>query len=185
MYERALSIGIVSSVLLSTFAGCVSSGPSVLDFSVRRITDGDRMRVLVDSESILSGMGFAPIKRDRDAGVLVYTDSGVPGGVRSRRLSSQMRRRRVVELRVQGWDDGFKVFCRVSIQRQTTQAYSALAFGGAGDDRPGQTAIDRDAATTTEQNTVWQTIKRDKSAERTILAAITGRINNVSSGLDN
>lgn len=39
-------------------------------------------------------------------------------------------------------------------------------------DIPDDTPIDRDAATTTEQNTVWRTIRRDKAAERRILEAI-------------
>jgi hypothetical protein len=42
-----------------------------------------------------------------------------------------------------------------------------------GSDLPGQqTAIDRDAATTAEQNTVWRTLRRDTAAERQILDAI-------------
>ena len=43
------------------------------------------------------------------------------------------------------------------------------------DDVPNDTAIDRDAATTKEQNTVWEPVGRDKSAERIIVQAILDR----------
>jgi len=39
-------------------------------------------------------------------------------------------------------------------------------------DLPTDTPIDREGATTQEQNTVWRTIGRDKSKERSILDII-------------
>ena len=81
--------------------------------------------------------------------------------------------RRIVEVRVADSGGAGKVFCRVLIQEQTTQAYRMFASDRSGSDAPGEyTPINRDAATTAEQNTVWRTVRRDKSAERQILDAI-------------
>ncbi len=41
-----------------------------------------------------------------------------------------------------------------------------------GSDEPRNTAIDRDAATSDEQNTYWRTLRGDKAAERELLADI-------------
>lgn len=58
-----------------------------------------------------------------------------------------------------------------------------FASDRSGSDTPGDyTAINRDAATTTEQNTVWRTVRRDKSVERNILNAIAERAGGVISG---
>ena len=81
-----------------------------------------------------------------------------------------------VELRVKPLSAGVKMFCKVDIQHQTTEAHRLLAFDRTGSDMPGRTPIDRDAATTIEQNTVWETVRRDKATERAILRAILDRM---------
>jgi hypothetical protein len=49
-----------------------------------------------------------------------------------------------------------------------------FASDRSGSDTPGDyTAINRDAATTAEQNSVWRTLRRDRAAERNIIAEIT------------
>ncbi len=79
----------------------------------------------------------------------------------------------MVEVRVADSGGAARVFCRVLIQEQTTQGHRMFASDRSGSDTPGDyTAINRDAATTTEQNTVWRTLRRDKSAERQILDMI-------------
>ena len=50
-----------------------------------------------------------------------------------------------------------------------------LAYDRSGSDSPASTPIEREAATTDRQNTVWETIHRDRSSERRILAIIGER----------
>jgi hypothetical protein len=182
MYNNKPYLAIACVSLAFVLTGCAASNPTVLDFGLRRVPTTDRAKVLDGAEAILTDMGYALVQRDTDAGVLVYSDEQTSRATDTYRFTSNMKQRRVVELRVQSVPEGHKVFARVSIQRLATQAYSAVAFGSAGDDRPGQTAIDRDAATTTKQNTVWQTARRDKPTEQRILTAITRRIADASGG---
>jgi hypothetical protein len=72
-------------------------------------------------------------------------------------------------------EGGTGVYCQVTIQQQTTEAYRMFQQDRELSDAPGQTAIERDAATTTEQNTVWRNVRRDKAAERRILEAVVRR----------
>jgi hypothetical protein len=82
--------------------------------------------------------------------------------------------RRFAEVRITGSGDEFKVHCKVVVEEQASESYRLLAFERGGDDVPGhQSAIDRDAATTAEQNTVWRVVRRDKTAEREILDRIS------------
>jgi len=177
MRTSAVQVGLVCCLTTVILGGCISGGPTALDFGLRHVATSDARDILIAAEATLPEMGFSLVQSDDDEGMVLYTDGKTTAGVSDRRgFSSKMKQRRIVELRLQRVSDGHKLFCRVSIQRQTTQAHRALAYGSSGDDRPGQTAIDRDAATTIEQNTVWQTAHRDKSTEQAILMAITARL---------
>ena len=62
---------------------------------------------------------------------------------------------------------------RIDIERQDTTRQEAFQPDRHRiSDAPGQTAIERDAATTTRQNTVWTFVKRDRRLERTLLAEL-------------
>lgn len=138
---------------------------------------GDRSIVLDAAEAALVERGYSIAKRDATEGVITTEsiendprDRGARSGVG---LSSAAKTRRFVEVRVVGPADQSKVYCKVLVQEQTTRAYGMYASDRAGSDLPGQqTAIDRDAATTAEQNTTWRTLRRDTAAERQILEAI-------------
>ncbi len=65
--------------------------------------------------------------------------------------------------------------CRVLIQEQTTQAHRLFERDHRGYDTPTDTPIEREAATTVRQNTVWRTNRRDRRSERAILEAVTSR----------
>jgi len=83
--------------------------------------------------------------------------------------------RRMVQIHVEPFGQTLKIFCKVIIQQHAMEAHRLLAYDRDTTDVPTQTPIERDAATTTEQNTVWQTNKRDKVMEREILTAILER----------
>ena len=78
--------------------------------------------------------------------------------------------RRRVELHVKPVSAGVKMFCKVVVQHQTTEAHRWLAFDRTSSDMPGRTPIERDAATTIEQNTVWETVRRDKAGSPSLHA---------------
>lgn len=148
-----------------------------MDYTVRHVQERDRGAALDAAEAALIDLGYIIERRDPAEGVITTQPVEAQAGLDSTRaasLSSRGKTRRIVEVRVQNEGGAAKVFCRVLIQEQTTQAHRMFASDRSGSDTPGDyTAINRDAATTTEQNTVWRTLRREKSTERNILNAIT------------
>ena len=166
-------------VTLVLVGACASSRPRAGNSAVRRFQAVDQRVVFDTAAAVLSDMGYIVDRQDGAAGLLTTRpildlpeDQGTP---RALRLSSKGRTRRIVKVRVAQTTETVSVFCRVLVQEQTTQAHRLLAEDYRGSDTPTTTPIERDAATTREQNTVWQTIRRDKPAERRILGAIAER----------
>lgn len=180
MQIRRLHNGIVPAAAILLAAGsCVSTGPSPLTYSVQSVSDG-RDSAMDAAEIALTELGFAIARRDLRTGTLVSAPSEPTEGdlreAHARRISSDTPVRRIAEVRVEGAAEGTQVFCKVSVQKQVTQSYRLFQAAHSATDAPGETAIDRDAAGTAAQITVWQTVSRDKVAERAILAAIAKRI---------
>jgi len=150
-----------------------------MDFTVRHVQQRERGAALDDAEAALIDLGYQIERRDPAEGVITTQPVEAQAGLDSTRpasLSSRPKARRIVEVRVQNDGGATKFFCKVLIQEQTSQAHRMFASDRSGSDTPGDsTAINRDAATTAEQNSVWRTLRRDKSAERNILNAITKR----------
>lgn len=170
-YSLAGLAGIALSV-----AGCASSGPTPLSHSVRHVQGIDRSGVFEGARRALSEMGYAVDHADSAAGVItahpVAPAPVAEGAGDAVRLSSRVHLRRVAHVRVTQTDDIVNVYCRVVVEERTTQAHRMFQRERTVSDLPGDTPIEREAATTEEQNTVWQTIRRDKGAERRILQAI-------------
>ncbi len=124
-------------------------------------------------------LGHAIDLRDATEGLLrTVPEESADGGERrdgSPRLSRGRLMRRVTEVRVLRGAGDSNLLCRVMIQEQATGAYRMHAQATRGSDVPNETAIDREAATTAEQNAVWQTVRRDRAAESAVLAAILER----------
>ena len=165
--------------LLLLLSSCAAPLPTPMDYTVRHMQQRDRNAALDAAEAALIDLGYKIEQRDPAEGVITTQPVVAQTGLDSTRpasLSSRGNARRIVEVRVQIEGGVTKVFCKVLIQEQTTQAHRMFAADRTGSDTPGDyTAINRDAATTNEQNTVWRTLRRDKSAERDILKAVTGR----------
>lgn len=159
--------------------GCASAGPSAVSHSLRRVSAVDRQSLLDAAEAALLDLGYAIDLRDPAEGLLrtVPEESADEGERRlgGPRLSRGRLVRRVTEVRVQRGAGEANLFCRVMIQQQATGAYRMHAQATQGSDIPNETAIDREAATTAEQNAVWQTVRRDRAAESAVLAAILER----------
>jgi hypothetical protein len=149
-----------------------------MQYSVRRTT-ASREALLESAELVLVEMGYQVADRDLAAGVLRTrpVESG-SGGLRAGDgvISSTAPSRRIIQVSVESGPDGSRVLCKASIQEQVSPAAAQmLQSARAGDEGIGQTAIDRDAATTIEQNTYWRTVSRDRALERRVLEAIEKR----------
>ena len=156
--------------------GCASSGLSPLNFGVRQVPGADRAAVFDATRTTLADLGYRIDRSDLAEGVVTtYPLQAKSRDEPSRpgfRLRQRSRVRRVAQVRLAESAEAVSVYCKVVIQEQTTEAHRMFAGDRMSSDTPGRTPIDDEAATTTEQNDAWQTIRRDKAAESRILEAI-------------
>lgn len=81
--------------------------------------------------------------------------------------------RRVAQFNVGPRGMGSVARLRISIERQdTTRTMVAAAPMERISDTPAYTPIERDAATTDRQNTVWSSVRRDRELERRLLSEL-------------
>jgi hypothetical protein len=157
--------------------GCAGPGPALHDYSVRPLPLAQADAAFEAAESALLEFGYEIAAREPAAGRLETvpiesTEASSSEGVSLRTA----RLRRVAQIRVVRAGDEARLYCNVSVQQLRTEAHRWLAFDRGSSDMPGQTPIEREAGTTTEQNAVWETIHRDKAAERAILTAALERL---------
>ncbi len=184
IHGAVTQVAVAVAVLLAGLVpGCLSSTPELRSYSVRPVLDGTPIDVLDRAESVLRGFGLTIGRRDGLRRVLVTNPFDVQTrlaeGARPGPPETYARRRRVVRVWVErgSGEKEVRVFCRVEVQERTTQALRMLSLDQRSSDVPDRTAIEREAATTVEQNTVWQTTRRDHAAERAILEAIIDKTN--------
>jgi len=159
--------------------GCASSGLSARNYSVHSTTIKDRNVLLDAAQTALIAEGYRIDRVDLRNG-LVSTEPIETVLQRHERLSSRTRSRRHAQVRVEPGPEFLNIYCKVALQEQMTEAHRMFESQQNRLDTPGQTPIDRDAATTNEQNTVWRTTGRDKVAERRILDIIRASIHHLS-----
>ncbi len=178
--SRMVPVGVCGSLCLVLFGACAVSGPSRLGYGVRRFAEADRSALFQAAADALVEAGYRIDRSDRAAGMLsTFPVAGKLRDVAARRrarLGTPARIRRVVQVRIEQGADGISVYCKVAVQEQVTEAYRMQAYDLHTADSPVHTPIEREAATTREQNTVWQTVRRDKRQECEILAAVEQRI---------
>jgi hypothetical protein len=81
--------------------------------------------------------------------------------------------RKVAHFAVAKRGEGTIARLRIDVERMDTARQEVFrADQGRISDAPGQTPIERDAATSTRQNTVWTFVKRDRQLERALLAEL-------------
>lgn len=171
---------ILTAVGLLTATGCMNARNVSYSHSIESITDTSRRELVVAGENALVSLGYSIERSDATSGVITTVpilDASLGNDARTaRRLSTKPRIRKIVELYVVEKKAYADLHCRVAVQQQTTQAHRSLAIDRSVDDTPTGTAIDRDAATTTSQNTLWETLRRDRAEERRILTAIRNAV---------
>lgn len=157
------------------YSGCTNNNLSPLSYTVRAIPQMKRDAVLRQAQVALSKLDYT-VRLDH-SGALIATQfiekNGRHRASRSRAATTiPGKYRRIVQINVEEVDQILKIFCKVINEQRTTEMHRLLAYDRATSDTPSQTPILRDAASTEEQNTVWQKMRRDKPAERRILAQI-------------
>lgn len=163
-------------VTLLAMGGCITSPPELSRYSLHRLElvgDADLMGRV---RAVLVSEGFVVDRVDPSSGAiftLPKQTTSVAESLPSRGLSGAPRLlRRIARVRIVERPDAASLFCRVELQEQVTETHRLFRLERRGSDTPVGTAIDRDAGSTNEQNTVWKTLRRDKVAERRILNAI-------------
>lgn len=120
---------------------------------------------------------FGPLKIEADAHRAVsrpveYRTASESGTARDL-YGARSTMRRIAHFSVTRRGDDAVARLRIDIERQDTarrEVFQPDRYRLS--DAPGQTAIQRDAATSARQNTVWTFVKRDRRLERALLAEL-------------
>lgn len=172
---RMLGVSPALTGLLLLLTGC-SQGLETHTFQSRLITTASPDQVFQAVQPMLR-REFGPLSVDLDTHRIVthpveYQTSSDSGTARDLyRGRSTMRR--VAHFHVGRRGDGSIARLRVEIERKDTDRREVFQPDqNRLSDAPSQTPIERDAATTTAQNTVWTFVKRDRRLERALLAEL-------------
>ncbi len=174
------------AALLLTAALAVGCASPDLELRARaRLLPGARAAEVFDAARALLAREFQTVRADRqagriEAGPVVFTTTRSSGTVRDLYGgASRMRRRATMWVLPRG--DGTLVRLRVVIEReegQRTQAVPRQSYRLA-DWPAAETALDRDAATSAEQNELWMFVRRDLRLERQLLDRLAERFADV------
>lgn len=165
---------LVAATLAGGLTGCSGEATDVGMQRQRVIRDADRDDVLVQGARLLQrefgSVRIDTANRRADTPWVEFTTQDQSGTARDLyRGKSLMRHRAMLIINERGGQPVAQL--RVDVQRQDTARQAAFRprptpFG----DAPGQTsALDDDAATSYEQNTVWTTVRRNATLENQIL----------------
>ena len=180
MHIRQTCKVIAALAVFPWLGACASTAPNATRFSVVHLSGADRSAVLFAAEEVLLDSGFTIDLRDTQAGILTTQPvfqsdrTGIAG--RRRQLSSRQATRHVARVQVVQPSGVIDVYCRVVVQQRSTGAHRYFGDEYRDSDTPNATPIDRDAATTPQQNAVWTTTRRARSDERRILDEIAHRV---------
>lgn len=173
------TMALVAGVVSVAVTGCSQPRATPLNYKVVRLSGATEEAVFDAAVGALSEH-FTVSRSDPVTGIL----EGAPiEGVRtggSGRLgdlvSAPHRQRRVAQMRVESSGTTVKVFCKVLVQMCDTPAHQMYGQEHALHDLPTDTPAQREAATTTEQNSVWRNKYRDKALESEILRAVREQV---------
>jgi hypothetical protein len=169
---RALPV----AVLLLAPLGCATTELEPRRFRSRALPGVSAQEAFQQAEDIMRREfgGTSPDRADMalESGPEEFVASSDTGTARDLvGASSTMRRRGTLRIRQRG--DATVAEIRIDIERRDSERRRAAASSSHQDSRiddlPGRTPIERDAATTNEQNTVWTQVRRDEALERALL----------------
>lgn len=175
--HRSIRVTVVAVVCFVAAAtvGCQSPATGMSGYNVRRLADTETTHVFNAARQTLEGYGFSIRRADIDRGWLV-THPARPHDLETAATRDVFGReadeRRVATIRILPDPAGSVVYCKVEIQQPYRDEFRLYADAHRASDTLSDTPIDRDAATTDEQNTVWRTLRRDRDLERSLLDAV-------------
>lgn len=102
-----------------------------------------------------------------------YDQKGGTGRLRDATLNYRNRLRRRATLWISPAEPGAVAKCQVRTQRLDTADHRAFEQQQQFNDLPNSTPIDREAATTTDQNQAWTEMQRDRQMERELLQVLS------------
>lgn len=180
--DVAVLLVVVTAGLLS---GCASPEAEVR--ARARFLPGTRPDEVFEAARAMLRREFESVRADREAGRIeagpvIFTTTHESGTVRDLYGGASRMRRRAM-MWVLPRDGGTLTRLRVVIEREDTRRTQAVPRQGyrLADWPAAQTAIDRDAATSAEQNAVWSFVRRDLRTERRLLDALASRFQDVAS----
>ncbi|RME40048.1 MAG: hypothetical protein D6788_04210 [Planctomycetota bacterium] len=155
-------------------AGCAAPGPTPQTYTVRRFPITDHARLLTAVRNALEAEGL-PVARIEDD-TITTRPRPVPPAERidlpSRPLGRARDLWRSAVVRLVETEEGYEVYCKVLLRERVTETHRVIAMDARGMDTPVATPIEREGATTAEQNTVWRDLRRERTIERRILNAV-------------
>ena len=124
----------------------------------------------------IMGQHFTVIEADQDTGVIRCAPQPIIAG--NDRLIGASPSRQVASMRIRRQGGQIEAICTVELQRQTDQVLrSQPAVGDNYSGVPHQTPAQIDAATTSEQNDRWETVRTDTRLENEILNTLRDTLN--------
>lgn len=168
--HRFKMIVVIFGALLAT--GCETSGPTTKTFSYVRLPGIDRSSAFsAAADALRESHDIARVDRDQWMihSVPEETEEEATTPRVGDLVGASRTVRRVVTAYVTGDDKNAEAWCRVAIERNESNEHNLFIHDMQRDDTATATPADREAATTTEQNSVWRVLRRDKRAERIML----------------
>jgi len=173
--RRTACCVVIAAAQLICVAGCAGPRPSSSKFALRRLPQADAAEVFRVAEAALLECGFqirSAIPSEGRVNTFPLSAEGLAEGIRAELAPVAPEARRVATLHVKPGNEEVSVFCRVDLQQPSSDVLELQFASHDLSDIPSDTPIDRDAATTAEQNTLWRNVGRDRALERLLLARI-------------
>lgn len=171
--RRGLRVVIALSGLTWLTVGCAA--PSMRERATQRVIEDATPEVVLAAAAPLLQREFGRVARSEDGRTLTtapieFTTVRNSGTARDL-YGGRTTMRRTAMFRVSPNERGTVAQLKIDIERRDTERRQVMPIRGTRlSDTPGsQTAIDDDAATTAEQNTVWTWVRRDLKLERALL----------------
>lgn len=172
-HDRMKLFAIV--MIAITVAGCESTGPSSKNFSYVRLPGVDR-EVAFGAATQAMREDHTIARIDRDHWMIQSVPEETEEETTTPRVGDLVgvprNVRRVATAYVTGTDEATEAWCKIVIERNESREHNLFKNDMQHDDTASATPADREAATTTEQNSVWRMIRRDKRAEREFLNTV-------------
>ncbi len=180
---KLASLLLYGTLVSGTIVGCEAPGPTATAGSQnaarQRFFGQPSADVFAAAEEAVAEH-FRIERSDPAAGIIVAEPKEGPdaeAGATLRKVrGAEERVRRAAEVRVENAGSSAVVYCRVAVQRLETSQRQTFARDYAARDIPNETPVDREGATTPEQNAVWSTTRRDRALESAILRAIDEKL---------